>query len=248
MSADAPTPRPRGGFAKIGAVFQRKVLGVKVLYWTALFVGVLAFYAWRMRSDVEVEAAGDAAAPTGDELASGEDVAGDGAAYVSPYSGLTGGGTVVVAQPDTAIDPDLANQSITSNVEWTTRGVAFLQSSQNVPGTVALNALQAYLDGKTLSTTQRRYVDAVISELGTPPFADMIGGVGDGTRTLVRYIRPAGRQAVYAQYSDNTLWLLSSPEYTALGRPKFVDVPLSDPVWQFPRFDSRTGKKMGGTA
>jgi hypothetical protein len=85
-------------------------------------------------------------------------------------------GTVVVAPM--ATDPTLANPSISSNEEWLSKGVAYLGTSRNVSGGTAQAALQAYLDGASMSYDQGVMRDAVISQYGLPPFVGPIGATG----------------------------------------------------------------------
>lgn len=188
MSNNTPPPAPpkNGGgklTSKIGAVFQRKVLGVKVLYLVGIFVLVLGIYAWRMRdtATTAVDAATDATA----------DVGGDGSETTIPagtagYESLATTGTVVAA-PSTAGEAG-ANSAITSNEQWLKAGTAFL-NAQGISSTDAFNALSIYVNGGSLSVKQKGYVDRVIVEYGVPPYSD---NVAAGSAVRTGYFQPEG--------------------------------------------------------
>ena len=218
---------------KFKTLMERKFLGIKGLYWLGIFVALIAAYAFFSKttvSDVPDEVS-DTDAPGVDEsgLAEVSDTAMT-ASVGDPYSSLAGagGGTVIVAQaPPTGAAP--SNTEIYDNVEWARKGVAFL-TAKGVKGTAAQTAISAYLTGGALSQQQSGWIDQLIAEYGTPPYADDVTSVG--TRSLVEYVRPAGSNEVYARYSDGDLTYLTYTEYARLGSPKVRDVLTTDAIWQ----------------
>lgn len=235
MSTETPAPSPKGKVTgKIGAFFQKKYLGVKGLYWVGIFILAIAIYAWKMRDTASEAAAADDTAVAGDATPTVDDAAGD-ASYQEAYPTIAQG-TVTVTQP---VKPELANQSITSNTEWVTKGTAYLLT-KGIPGTASINALNLYLSGGQLSITQRRYVDMVLAEYGAPPYTDEVSQNQPQARNLIRYVRQAGQQGVYAHYDDSTIWLLTAEQWAAIpaAQRKFVELPPGDPVWSYPRYRS----------
>lgn len=225
---------------KVSAFLNRKILGIKVLYLIAVGVVGLAVAAYVIKpKDAEIDEVSDVSADGG---AGAVDAAGgasaSGAAEVSDTAAIAyptpPSGTVIVQQPGPSPSDGAVNESVLSNTEWLTRGTSFLVSNK-VGGTTAQTALSTYLAGGQLSVVQRSYVDMVIAEYGLPPQGTE-GRPGSDVRTFIEYIRHPTTGGVFAVYSDNTIYGLSSAarkRVEAEGEPIRL-APSGDIVWGYP--------------
>lgn len=144
---------------------KRKVLGVPLLYLVLGFVVILAAVAWKMKPSAGTAAAVD----TQPEHASDTILSGDPGQTLPPMP--LGTVTTTVSSPPTDTVP---NSSITTNDQWLSRGTMFLADKGVSPGEAQL-ALQTYLAGNEVTFQQGQWRDAVIRELGTPPYQQDIG-------------------------------------------------------------------------
>lgn len=140
---------------------SQKVAGIPVVYIAGGAVAVITVVAWRMKDSPDVT----------DGPAEGEDAIVDEnglADGTNPYGGLATNGTVIVQQPkpepvDTEPDRPMSNE------EWVRRGAEWLVKERNVSGPSAYIALEKYLAGKSRSTQEAQWVEAVIKVQGFPP-------------------------------------------------------------------------------
>lgn len=141
---------------KIGTFLQKKVLGVKVLYLVAVFVVLLAFWAWRMKPSAD--ATGDASTDAGTDTATGEEPS------QPTFSAVpnAGGSVTVGGQEDT-------------NDTWGRRAIEWLVS-QGVSVDKATIAIQKYLNGDALSVEESAIKDKAIGQFGFPPEIPQAGG------------------------------------------------------------------------
>lgn len=139
---------------------SKKVLGVPLLYPAILFVGILVYFAWHLKS-------ADTTDDTSTDDGSGS---GDGSADVSSdpdYSSLATNGTVTVSQPG---EPDATTPvNNQTNDTWVSQGVAYLIAQGMATGGDAEQALDLYINGGQLSYDQGVLRDAVIKQYGLPP-------------------------------------------------------------------------------
>ena len=143
--------------SKAGGFLKRKVFGIPVLYLAAVFVAILALYAWRTKSSAEaVEGAEDIVTDDSEYV--------EGAVAAGNLYPLSPTGTVYAQSPQAVVD----NVEYFGNDDWMRKAVADLVSKGENPGT-AQNALQAYLEGEDLSYAQGLIRDAAIKAHGLPP-------------------------------------------------------------------------------
>jgi hypothetical protein len=145
--------------ASFEEIAKKKVAGVPVLYLAGGFVIILAVVAYKMKSStgaVTSDAnANDAANPSGADSS---------ANTAADYSGLSTGGTVVVA-PSTTTE----KAAVETNETWGRSAVAYLITDKHVPPGDAQTAINLYLQGADLSFEQGGWRDAAIVKLGQPP-------------------------------------------------------------------------------
>jgi len=151
--------------ADIQAILKRKVAGVPVLYLAAGFVAVLALYAWKTKSTTGTQ---NAAQSESDVMA--------GAADTSQLFPSTDLGTVYVQPADSLTGTDNAAQGYATNDDWLKAAADYLIKNKGVTPGEAQAALQAYLDGNTMSYKQSALKDAAIVAIGYPPYLPSIGG------------------------------------------------------------------------
>lgn len=222
---------------KLGAIFQRKVLGLKVLYWVGIFVVILGIYAWRMR--VNDPDGGEDAAPAGDDVGAAADAAaaagdvGFQQAYPTPPSG-----TVVVAPPvPVVIDP------VVDNDLWQSQAVGIL-IKDGISSTQALRTVTTFLDGGQLSIVERGQIEFVLEQIGQPPapsyagqvsYRDVLDPVSPGVPNAIKYVSLAGKpKDRWIFRDDNTLQYLTEAEWKGLGRPYVKPLPATHVVWTYP--------------
>lgn len=221
---------------KVSAFLNRKVFGIKVLYLLAVAVVGLGIAAYVIKpktdsadevSDVDETTTDDEAAESGTEVSDAE--------YLYPDAPT---GTVTVSPAPVELNGG-ENESIVDNASWLSRGVAFLVGN-GLSGTVAQSALQTYLSGGSLSVSQKSYVDKVIAEYGLPPDGtDSPAAKTVKTRAVSRYVRPSNGADYFIVYSDKTLRKTTVRELKALNKyDKVQTLPLSDPVWSYPVYDT----------
>ncbi len=145
------------------SILKKKVAGVPVIYPAVAFVGVLVFFAWRMKgADVE----GDN--PVDED---GEPVDDD-----MDYSKLASNGTVTVSQGS---DPATVTPIVVeTNTTWMNKGITYL-ATQGYGAGESQEALAAYINGNQLTFDQGKLRDAVIKQYGLPPEPPTPGGTSD---------------------------------------------------------------------
>lgn len=111
-----------------------------------LIIAYLYFTNWRGVSGGESSGKGGGSAGSSD-------------AIWDAYHGAGGGAT-----PGVTTGPE----PIASNLQWLAQGVR-VAVSQGYPGTTAQVALQRFLAGESLTTSQQAIVNAVIAVIGPPP-------------------------------------------------------------------------------
>lgn len=141
----------------ISALMQKKIGPVPVLYIVGGAVAILAVVAYRMKPSV-----GTPADEVGEDAALDENGLADGS---DPYAGFRTNGTVIVQQPPATATKDRPG----SNDEWVRSGAEWLSKSKGVSPTTGYTALMKYLEGKSRSTQEQAWIDAVIGEQGFPP-------------------------------------------------------------------------------
>lgn len=140
-------------------ILDKKIGPVPVIYIAAGGVAIFGVVAWRMKpskTPTDTTPAEDAVLDE-NGLADG----------TNPYAGLTGSGTVIV-QPPVPVPDKEANRPDT-NAEWIREGAEWLVANKDVPGTAAYSALSKYVEGKSRSADEARYIEWVIKEKGFPP-------------------------------------------------------------------------------
>ena len=180
----------------------KKVLGVPILYLIGAAVAILVVVAWKMKPSAESPASEDVPADAAGGAEDGSD----------PYDDFETKGTVIV-QPTTVPNPDpnLANQSITTNQEWVVKGVALLLKDNKASGTQASSALNKYLNGQDRSYEEDILVNLVIKDLGLPPDGADQGGT-TGPKPVAKQFTGSGTHTVQGT-SDNTASALAGVYY-----------------------------------
>jgi hypothetical protein len=174
--------------SKIGAFFQKKIFGVKVLYIAAVLVVILVVVAWKLPSGVSATEDGTTADTTdagGDTGISDAEAAGSGSGTVT-YPDTTGEGTVTTAPtpPTTTTntaDPTTTTGSYTSTPEetnetWGRKAIEWLTKNAGASVDGATIAIQKYLNGDQLSYTEGQLRDKAINGVGFPPNIPASGG------------------------------------------------------------------------
>lgn len=143
--------------------FSKKIGGVPVVYIAGGAVAIIAVVAWRMKPAPDVPDSADT--PGGEDAVLDEYGLADGS---DPYAGLKTNGTVIVQPPPPVAEEPTDNRPDT-NAEWVREGAEWLVAEKGVSGAAAYEALSKYVEGKSRSTTEAQWVDAVIREKGLPP-------------------------------------------------------------------------------
>lgn len=156
----------------IKALLQKRVGKVPLLYLVGgTFAIGLALYAWKTKPSTD---SADRAKTLNTTTVDGENVAlGEGIADVSgslhptilpsPPAGTVYGG---MSSP---LGTTGGNDSIKSNDDWLKQGAMLASQTSNTSPYDAANALDAYLQGRSLSVQEKAIVDLVIKKLGMPP-------------------------------------------------------------------------------
>jgi len=117
--------------------------------------------------------------------------------------------------------------------DWINQGVAYL-AAQGYDATKAQQALSSYTTGTVPTGDAARYVNLVVSRLGSP--AAPLSGSG----RIVGFVRPAGFAGTFAQYDDGSLIFLGDATQTSQALQSasqagvstdVVDIPANDPRW-----------------
>jgi hypothetical protein len=139
---------------------SRKIIGVPLLYWLAIFVLILAYVAYRMRSapsDVPETADPSLAPENADESA-------------ASYDGFT-------AQPTPTYSSGVApSTTVETNESWAKKATEFVGASGLATYGDAQLAIQKYLNGDQLSFKEGQIRDAAIKQFGAPPEPVTVGG------------------------------------------------------------------------
>lgn len=144
-------------------ILSKKVAGVPVVYLAAGAVAILAVVAWRMKPS-------DSSADVSPESGSGGDAVLDENGHADgsdPYAGMATNGTVIVQPTPPAAEPEADKPD--TNEEWVKLGAEWLVAEKNVSGSAAYDALNKFVEGKSRSTTEQSWIDAVIRAHGLPP-------------------------------------------------------------------------------
>jgi hypothetical protein len=150
---------------------SKKYLGVPVVYYAGLFVGILLVVAWKMKSADTTAVDGDVPATDANgvtDILSPDGVGGDG-----NYDGFIANPPPAYTQVAT---PAGAGTTVDTNDAWLSRGVAWSVSKGLATAGTAQDALSSYLNGNQLSYAQGQIRDAVIKEFGLPPEVPTPGG------------------------------------------------------------------------
>lgn len=145
---------------KGASFFQKKVVGIPVVYFAAGAVLILAVFAWQTKS-TSVSVVDTQPESSGDTILSEDDL---------PPLPL---GTVYPMPSSPADTTD--GTGIDDNDEWLKKGVMYLSTTRGVSPGDAQQALSLYLDGADLSWQQGEMRDNVIREIGMPPYPVSIG-------------------------------------------------------------------------
>lgn len=142
--------------------FSKKLFGVQVLYWAAILVLVLAYFAWKMRT---ADSAPAADAETDPALApeNMDDSAGI-------YDGFQ-----AQATPTYDATKDVTT-TVDTNDAWAKRVVEWSAQTGLAGAGEAQLAIQKYLNGDQLSFDEGRIRDAAIAHFGAPPEPITVGG------------------------------------------------------------------------
>lgn len=188
--------------ATFGDSFKGKLGPLPVWAWGAIVGCVVVAYMWfNNNSDGGATDSAD-----GEETASASRVydAIDGAFQPSANGGS-------LATEDTP-------ETVDSNTAWSLRAIAFLTASGVSPLT-AQSAVSAYINGKSLTTAQRKMVDDAIVGIGQPPAVPDIPDAA--ATTYARYYRDA-TGTIHGVTSEGSDATLSDAQYISLGVPALV--------------------------
>lgn len=148
-------------------ILSKKYLGVPVVYYAGAFVGILLIVAWKLKSVDDTAAAGDsidgADATTGD-------------AATAASGDALGSGFVANPTPVYDTSTPAATTTVATNDSWLAAGIVWAAANGVASVDSATVALQAYLSGAQLSTSQGAIRDAVIKQYGLPPELPVSGG------------------------------------------------------------------------
>jgi hypothetical protein len=184
----------------------KKVLGVPVLYVVGAAVIILAIVAWKLKPAAGSTQAEEAPADAADTEKDIPD----------PYDGFETQGTVVVSPtPTPAPDPNLSNQSITTDSQWITRGINLLVQDKGVSGTEAAAALNKYLNDQDRTYDENDWVNYVIKQLGPPPDGGGGGGGTVGAKPATKqFTTPPGTHTIQGG-TDNSYGALAALYYNS---------------------------------
>lgn len=186
----------------IKGALSKKVAGVPVIYLAALFVGILAVVAWRMKpSSDEPEAGGDPASENG--------VDGDPDPYENPEWSANA--------PPVYVSPDPAavtgNPTIQTNEQWVAKGTEWLVAQGRASGGNAFAILNRYIDGDQLSYAEGQLRDAVIKQFGVPPEPFVPGSTNKPAEGIAtKQGNPPTTHTVKGT-KDNNFWKLAKLYY-----------------------------------
>ena len=176
---------------------KRKVLGVPVLYLLALGVGVLAFFAWKMKPS----APSDTPTDSTDSETGMADMGGD----AGTYDYLRTNGTVTVSQGST---PDITTPvTVRTNATWRNDAINWLVGQGAANGGDAQTAIDKYLGGEQLSIPEGKLRDAAIKQFGIPPEPFENGG----TQAAIPLIPPQPSPVVSPTSLTRSSFIVSSP-------------------------------------
>ena len=136
----------------ITGLLRRKFVGVPLVYFAALFVAILVFFAWRLKNQ-----SGDTGTDTSSE---GNDVEGD----VADGGGSGGSETnpIFIAKPVPPAPGLVTPQSEDDNANWSRRAVEWLYGQNITTPARAQAAIDAYMNGADLSSSQSALVDKAV--------------------------------------------------------------------------------------
>lgn len=186
----------------ISALLRRKVAGVPVVYFAALFVAILVFIAWRLKN-----VSGDATETTPDGDVEGDVADGGGTGgedpnpvFISkPVPNTPGTDGVIVGTQD-------------SNELWSRRAVEWLYGQHLATPAEAQAAIEAYMSGSDLSYGKSALVDKAIRQFGLPPEPLQRGKTLPSSAPAKRQGNPPVRHTVKGT-NDNTFAELAQLYY-----------------------------------
>lgn len=191
---------------------KKKVGGIPVLYIVALFVGILAVIAWRMKSNLNTNPNSDQ--PTDGVAADQQDTT------TNPYDKFATSGTVTVSQ---GTDPATVTPiQVATNETWARTAASWLASQGLATTDDAYAAMTAYVNGEQLSVTQGKLRDAAVKQYGLPPEPFTTGGTQTATPSTPPAVMQGKPPLVHTVRgpNDNDFWKLASiyyPNYGAKG-------------------------------
>lgn len=219
------------------------------------WLGIVAVAAYATRRLIKGnQAAKDASTNSDSE---GYVVDSSGNKFASAYTGTVGGGATpfgtgsVTSAASSGTAATAATE--TDNTGWARRAAEKLQSANMWNPLDVQGALARYITGESLNDKQSAIVNQAIKMEGQPPVA--LYGVDTNsansstyTPTIVRFVTGYGpnKQAVFAQYSDNSVRVLRSSDElysvaknsnnpslfnTASGKVVMTTLPSDDPIW-----------------
>lgn len=182
---------------------DKKVAGVPVIYLVALFVGILAVVAWRMKpANAEEEAGGDPASEDG--------LGGDPEEYENP--------TFVANAPPAYVTPDsgdagIGNSTINTNEQWARKSAEWLVATGRATGGLALTTMYKYINGEQMSVAEGKLRDAAIKQFGTPPETFTPGQTNNPAEGIAtKQGNPPTTHTVKGK-NDNNFWKLAKLYY-----------------------------------
>lgn len=207
-----------------------KIGGVPVWVWGVIIGGLVVVWTWVSRRG----SSGAAPASGAANISSEEATALNGA-----LQGLSSGSNPLTSGVPSAAEPGETR----SNDWWLNQSLVHVLSLGASPLT-AQRALQKYLQGQPLTEAEAKIINQAVTKYGLPP-----QGVSDiptvepstpaptqSTRKLVKFIRMAGRDTVYAYYSDGSRQGLTRAQFLALGgaTAPITVLPSAAAEWQGP--------------
>lgn len=174
---------------KVTAFLNRKVGGIKVLYFALIFALIVGWYAWRLVRNGAIDGA------TAED--SGGDSGGGESASTGALPNLESGTVYVATQPDYVADTD-----VETNDSWAAKVIKWIAGENIGTSLEAQAAVQKYLAGADLSWKQGQIIDQAIGKYGTPPTLLDVGNVAD--KAIAKKVPDApGAPAVHTIRKDS---------------------------------------------
>lgn len=190
--------------------------------WGVIGGGVLTVFVWMNRGGGSSDAAA-AESTTGKPVPTTNPADWDYATTGNSPGYVSGSASSIVQEDD-----------IGTNFEWLARGVPFLIAAR-YGGTASVQALQKYLEGRSLSSEENTMVNLWIAEAGYPPQGT--GGIPGGDVELAAtYFRKEGDPTgdIWLANPDGSRSYVDYGLWASLGKPKPEDVPADYSFWKRP--------------